>query len=199
MGRRGRRGVVGPGRICTLLLSIGVPVTLMLISCQWSPQVEGTLEAEGVSVSACPGMSSVRLDLDFVAHGDCDEILQVRFQSGGRPMSESDGVSLQVVDWKAVLGAPVVEPVVLELPHPAVSLSVYLFRRCPDFPVVLDAVAGELTINKMSPEGGGAVAIQGWLDLASAETGEIVAAGALFVVDGEFSLSAPGKDFSVCP
>ncbi len=171
----------------------------VLTSCQWSSEVEGALVAEEVSLSVCPGVSSLLLNLDFVAHGDCNDILQVRFQSGGRHMSESDGVSLQVANWKRVLGAPVVAPVRLELPHPAVNLSVYLFRRCPDFPVVLEAVAGLVTIEKLSPQGGGAVVLDGWFDLASAETGELVAVEAELAVDGQFSLSSPGKDFSVCP
>jgi hypothetical protein len=182
-----------------MLFSIGVLVALVSTSCHWSPQVEGALVAEEVFLSACPGVSSLQLNLDFVAHGDCNEILQVRFQSGGRPMSESDGVSLQVVNWKQVLGAPMAEPVVVDLPHPAVSLSVYLFRRCPDFPVVLEAVAGQVTIEKLSPERGGAVVLDGWFDLALAETGELVAVGAELAVDGQFSLSSPGRDFSVCP
>ena len=170
----------------------------MVSACQYLRQ-EGTLEAEEISVEDCPLASPFRLNLDFIAYWDCDDVLQMRFQAGGRSMAESDGVSLQINGWKELLTYPTSGEVTLVLPHRDVDLSVYLFRHCPDHPVVLHSNAGELTLVALEPGNRGNVQLHGWFDLTLAETGEPVSSGATLVVDGQFAVSSPARDFSVCP
>ncbi len=188
--------VVEPG---TRLLVGSFLVIMGLAACEGPVRQEGFLDLPEVRLDGCFLPEPWRLPVDFYAFWDCDDTLQMRFQFGGRPMAESDGVSLQIRGWKNTLSSLPTQSVSFTLPNPQLHVAVYLFRSCRDAPVVLSAAAGELTIEALERKSRGKIKMHGWFEFIQDSTGDVAAPDAVFNIDGELSLSHPGRDFAWCP
>ena len=173
-------------------------VCLVVSGCGYTVDQEGELKAAGFNIEGCALDSPYELQLDFVGFDDCDDILYLRIQKGGRHLSESDGVEIQVHKLAEVQDSLESGPVTLELDGENVRLTVYFNRTCPQSFVPLEAGSGTLTIDEMSLKSGGKLILSAQFDLVDLRTEEVVGNDVTLSVDAEISTSSPYKGHTYC-
>lgn len=188
-----------PSRTLFSLSSWVVLLSSFSLGCSWSVSQDGAVEISDLQLSDCTVESPWRIDIDFYAYSDCNDLLQMRLQSGGRPMAGSDGVSVQVPKLTEFQQRLEAGPVTVTLPSEEVELSLYLNSTCSEFPVSLAPVSGELVVESMDIRDGGRLSLSGTFDLADPRDGSIVATAVSLEVEGRIDSSSPHTEFSICP
>lgn len=189
-GQKGRR------------ISVAMPVLAALAAlasgCGYTVDQEGELKAAGFNIEGCALDSPYELQLDFVGFDDCDDILYLRIQKGGRHLSDSDGVEIQIHKLAEVQDLLESGPATLELGGENVRVTVYFNKTCPESFVPLEAGSGTLTIDTMSLGSGGRLVLGAQFDLVDLRTGEVVGNDVTLSVEAELSTSSPYKGHTYC-
>lgn len=182
-----------------LLAAILVCLTILAAVSGCGVHQEGVFLAEVVAVDDCELSTPFDLSLDFVAYDDCADMLYLRLQNGGKPISSSDGVEIQLSSLQALAESVAQAPVEFQLPSDKARLTLFLNKSCPESYVPLEAANGSLVVEALDVEHGGALVMKADFDLIDLRTDGIVANGAHFETDSEFSSFPPHKLYSWCP
>jgi hypothetical protein len=164
------------------------------------PPGVGSVTADTLDVPDCDLAVPFELHFNFIGFDDCADVLFLRCQEEGKPVSVSDGLEVQFPELGKLLseleaGGPVERTVA----DGGARATVYLNVSCPDSFASLEAQNGTFTIEELEPENGGRVLITGTFDLVDVREGTIVSPEVKVVLDTTLNNSWPHKVYPVCP
>jgi hypothetical protein len=160
---------------------------------------KGSLSCAALPLPGCDLDSPFTIEADFVAHDDCENVLFLRVQHGGKGIGVSDGFEIHVSDLASLQAGLEDGPVTVQLPDEGVSLSLFLGQSCPQSFEPLAAGPGSLTFEALDLDEGGRVRLDGQFDILDTRTGQTLCAGATVSVDSEITTYAPHTSFVYCP
>ncbi len=180
-----------------LVLWLAAVTGLVCPAC--SQDQQGELRIEGFAQDKCLLEDPFVVSLDFVSFDDCDDILFLRMQRGGRLASVSDGVALQIEGLEQFRKDLEAGPVEVPLPDGTIRLAPYLNESCADSFASFQAQAGTLRIEALEPKDGGLLELSATFEIVDARTGAIVAASATLEMSATLTVEAPHKLYTTCP
>ena len=173
-------------------------VATFAVGCSLQVEQEGEFEAQSLAIEGCKLPEPFVLDLDFVAFDDCDDILFLRLQKGGRAVSDSDGIEIQISELAKVTEQVKSAPLSLDLQSKQVRLTLFLNDSCPNSFASLEAGEGQITIVALKPRNDGKLELSATFDLVDLRDGDTVAEDASLTLDATLTTAAPYKSFAYC-
>ncbi len=168
--------------------------------CGLTPPDVGNVTAETLSVPDCDLDLPFELHFNFIGFDDCADVLFLRCQEEGKPVSVSDGLEIQFPELSKLLGELAMgKPVVRTVGDDEARATIYLNVSCPDSFASLEAANGSFEIVELEPENGGRVLITGTFDLVDIREGTVVSPEVKVVLDTTLNNSWPHKVYPVCP
>jgi len=185
MAQRGAAGLAW-----LLLASLG--------ACDLATREVGTVELADLELESCPDLPR-QLSCHFAVFSDCSDILFLRLQVEGTPMTAADGLALQIPNLSELVEGLAASPVTLRAEDGGFRATVFLLDSCPGSFESLEALAGELTVEELDLVVGGRLRLHGTFDLTDLRTGEEVASGVALDLDTGESSVYPKNDYVICP
>jgi len=172
----------------------------LLCGCGFNPPDVGNVSAAKLDIPDCDLEFPFELHFNFIGFDDCADVLFLRCQEEGKPVSVSDGLEIQFPELSKLLadleaGGPVERTVAID----GARATLFLNVSCPDSFASLAAQNGSFEIQELEPTNGGRVRITGTFDLVDIREGTLISPEVKVVLDTTLSSSWPHKVYPVCP
>jgi len=176
----------------------------LAFGCGLNPPDVGTVSATQLDIPDCELELPFELHFNFIGFDDCADVLFLRCQEEGKPVSVSDGVEIQFAELSKLLSdLEAGQPVVRDVAGDGARATIYLNVSCPDSFASLEARSGSFKIEELEPRNGGRVIISGVFDLVDIRETDPeappVSPEVKVVIDTTLSNSWPHKVYPVCP